>query len=48
MGGKWRKYPFREMVTHKFPLERINEAFEVQRSLGGMKVVVLPYGEPPT
>lgn len=46
MGGKWRKYPFREMVTHKFPLERINEAFEVQRSLGGMKVVVLPHGEP--
>jgi len=47
MAKKWREYPFQEMVTHKFPLERINEGFEVQKALEGMKVVVLPHGEPP-
>lgn len=46
MSKKWKKYPFQEMVSHKFPLERINEAFEAQKNLAGMKVVVLPHGEP--
>jgi Zn-dependent alcohol dehydrogenase len=30
------------MVTHRFPLERIAEGFEIIRSGAGLKVVVVP------
>lgn len=46
MAKNWKQYPFQEMVTHKFPLERVNEALEAQKALQGMKVVLLPHGEP--
>ncbi len=34
--------PIDKLITHRFPLERINEAFEAAASGEGLKVVVLP------
>ena len=33
------------IITHHFPLEKINEAFETMKSQEGMKVMVHPHGE---
>ncbi len=32
------------IITHHFPLEQINEAFEVMESRQGMKIVIQPHG----
>lgn len=42
MEKNWKRYPFVEMISHKFPLDRINEAFQLQRGLRGVKVTVVP------
>lgn len=44
MAEKWMKYPFMEMVTHKFSLEKINKALMTQKNLKGMKVILIPHG----
>jgi S-(hydroxymethyl)glutathione dehydrogenase / alcohol dehydrogenase len=36
------KLPLDALVTHRFPLERINEAIELTGSGGAGRVVVLP------
>ncbi len=39
--GKVRTEP---IITHHFPLERINEAFETMESQKGMKIIIHPHG----
>jgi L-iditol 2-dehydrogenase len=39
--GRVRTAP---IVTHHFPLERINEAFDTMENRGGMKIIVHPHG----
>jgi len=34
-----------ELITHKYPLEKIEEAFDMARSGKGIKVVVHPNGK---
>jgi Zn-dependent alcohol dehydrogenase len=36
------KYPFEKMVTHTFPLERINEALKLAQSGQAIRVAVTP------
>lgn len=36
--------PVEKLITHRFPLERVNEAFETHESLEAMVAVVLPNG----
>jgi S-(hydroxymethyl)glutathione dehydrogenase/alcohol dehydrogenase len=31
-----------ELVTHRFPLERINEALDILRSGAAIRIVILP------
>jgi threonine dehydrogenase-like Zn-dependent dehydrogenase len=37
-----RKFPFYKLVTHRFPLNKINEAMGVAESGVGIRVAVLP------
>jgi len=37
-----RGLPVAELLTHKFPLEQINEAFETNISMDGLKIVIRP------
>ncbi len=39
--GRVRTAP---IITHHFPLERINEAFDTMENRGGMKIIVHPHG----
>jgi len=32
------------IITHRFPLEQINEAFEAMQSQQGMKIIIHPHG----
>ncbi|NQU25053.1 MAG: L-threonine 3-dehydrogenase, partial [Candidatus Nealsonbacteria bacterium] len=32
------------IITHHFPLDQINEAFETMQSQQGMKIIVHPHG----
>ena len=34
--------PVESLITHRFPLERIEEAFDINIRQQGLKVVVLP------
>jgi len=37
-----KKVPVAEFITHRFPLDEINKAFQVQESREGLKVLVIP------
>jgi threonine dehydrogenase-like Zn-dependent dehydrogenase len=37
-----RREDLQGVVTHRFPLERIGEAFETIRSGAGLKMVIIP------
>ncbi|NLJ36941.1 MAG: alcohol dehydrogenase catalytic domain-containing protein [candidate division WS1 bacterium] len=39
------RYPFEQMVTHRFPLQQANEALETLRRREGMKIVLQPQEE---
>ncbi len=36
------KIPFEKIVTHKFPLEKVNEALATSRKMESMKTVIIP------
>lgn len=36
------KFPFHKLVTHRYPLNKINEAMKLAESGGGIRVAVLP------
>ncbi|MBI4200434.1 MAG: zinc-binding dehydrogenase [Chloroflexi bacterium] len=38
------KYPVEKLITHEFPLQRVNEAFRVHETLEAMVAVVRPNG----
>jgi len=40
-----KRIDVKSLVTHKFPLEKIGEAFETAQSLSGLKVLILPTGK---
>ena len=39
--AKERGIPVEELLTHKFPLDQINEAMEMNISMQGLKIVVM-------
>ena len=40
--AKDRNLPVADLLTHKFPLEKINEAMETNISMAGLKIVIKP------
>ena len=43
IGANYDRFPFNEIVTHKFPLEKAQEALEIQGTQESLKAAICPH-----